>query len=165
MWNAVVANAKANNISNEESFQQLMDESRKERYQVRCMVMLNGVVATNWSGNWVNGLQDSLLKGAKISAGANASSGSTDSTTESGRESHDSRHDTSSRAAKDFKEASDYFTSRKTTTSGNITDNNASSRVDQFAASLSSAKTATTSIQPAGHAAMSTVRWRHAQRA
>ncbi|EKZ6388892.1 conjugal transfer mating pair stabilization protein TraG, partial [Klebsiella pneumoniae] len=29
MWNAVVANAKANNISNEESFQQLMDESRK----------------------------------------------------------------------------------------------------------------------------------------
>ncbi|MFM3408906.1 conjugal transfer protein TraG, partial [Klebsiella pneumoniae] len=25
MWNAVVANAKANNISNEESFQQLMD--------------------------------------------------------------------------------------------------------------------------------------------
>lgn len=104
------------------------------------MVMLNGVVATNWSGNWVNGLQDSLLKGAKISAGANASSGSTDSTTESGRESHDSRHDTSSQAAKDFKEASDYFTSRKTTTSGNITDNNASSRVDQFAASLSSAK-------------------------
>lgn len=102
--------------------------------------MLNGVVATNWSGNWVNGLQDSLLKGAKISAGADASSGSTDSTTESGRESHDSRHDTSSRAAKDFKEASDYFTSRKTTTSGNITDNNASSRVDQFAASLSSAK-------------------------
>lgn len=102
--------------------------------------MLNGVVATNWSGNWVNGLQDSLLKGAKISAGANASSGSTDSTTESGRESHDSRHDTSSQAAKDFKEASDYFTSRKTTTSGNITDNNASSRVDQFAASLSSAK-------------------------
>ncbi|MBL2624282.1 conjugal transfer protein TraG, partial [Klebsiella pneumoniae] len=29
MWNAVVANAKANNISNEESFQQLMDDSSK----------------------------------------------------------------------------------------------------------------------------------------
>jgi conjugal transfer mating pair stabilization protein TraG len=36
MWNAVVANAKANNISNEESFQQLMDESERN-YQVRCM--------------------------------------------------------------------------------------------------------------------------------
>jgi conjugal transfer mating pair stabilization protein TraG len=68
------------------------------------------------------------------------SSGNTDNVGTSGRESHDSRHDTSSQAAKDFKEASDYFTSRKTTTSGNITDNNASSRVDQFAASLSSAK-------------------------
>jgi conjugal transfer mating pair stabilization protein TraG len=29
MWNAVVSNAKANNISNEESFQQLMDDSSK----------------------------------------------------------------------------------------------------------------------------------------
>lgn len=29
MWNAVVANAKANNISNEQSFQNLMDESTK----------------------------------------------------------------------------------------------------------------------------------------
>ncbi len=30
MWNAVVANAKANNISNEQSFQNLMDESTRE---------------------------------------------------------------------------------------------------------------------------------------
>ncbi|MDR8577642.1 hypothetical protein XC71_08715, partial [Klebsiella pneumoniae] len=29
MWNAVVANAKANNISNEQSFQNLMDESTR----------------------------------------------------------------------------------------------------------------------------------------
>ncbi|HBR2700906.1 TPA: conjugal transfer mating pair stabilization protein TraG [Klebsiella pneumoniae] len=141
MWNAVVANAKANNISNEESFQQLMDESRKGT--------VSGEMYGNakWSsgdqlvgilGKWATGL--TAEGGAKISAGVNASSGSTDSTTESGRESHESRHDTSSQAAKDFKEASDYFTSRKTTTSGNITDNNASSRVDQFAASLSSAK-------------------------
>ncbi len=89
MWNAVVANAKANNISNEESFQQLMDESRKGTVSGEMYGNAKWVVATNWSGNWVNGLQDSLLKGAKISAGANASSGSTDSTTESGRESHD----------------------------------------------------------------------------
>lgn len=141
MWNAVVANAKANNISNEESFQQLMDESRKGT--------VSGEMYGNakWSsgdqfvgilGKWATGL--TAEGGAKISAGVNASSGSTDSTTESGRESHDSRHDTSSQAAKDFKEASDYFTSRKTTTSGNITDNNARSRVDQLSASLSSAK-------------------------
>ncbi|MGR8843442.1 conjugal transfer mating-pair stabilization protein TraG [Klebsiella pneumoniae subsp. pneumoniae] len=141
MWNAVVANAKANNISNEESFQQLMDKSTKGS--------LSGEMYGNakWNtgdqlagklGKWATGF--SAEGGVKASLGASVSSGSTDSTTESGRESHDSRHDTSSQAAKDFKEASDYFTSRKTTTSGNITDNNASSRVDQFSASLSSAK-------------------------
>ena len=141
MWNAVVANAKANNISNEESFQQLMDKSTK------------GAVSGEiyGGGKWSSGdqLAGKLGKlatgfsaegGFKGSVALSGTSGSSDSTTESGRESHDSRHDTSSQAAKDFKEASDYFTSRKTTTSGNITDNNASSRVDQFAASLSSAK-------------------------
>lgn len=141
MWNAVVANAKANNVSNEESFQQLMDKSTKGS--------LSGEMYGNakWNtgdqlagklGKWATGF--SAEGGVKASLGASVSSGSTDSTNESGRESHDSRHDTSSQAAKDFKEASDYFTSRKTTTSGNITDNNASSRVDQFSASLSSAK-------------------------
>ena len=141
MWNAVVANAKANNISNEESFQQLMDKSTK------------GAVSGEiyGGGKWSSGdqLAGKLGKlatgfsaegGFKGSVALSGTSGSSESTTESGRESHDSRHDTSSQAAKDFKEASDYFTSRKTTTSGNITDNNASSRVDQFAASLSSAK-------------------------
>lgn len=141
MWNAVVANAKANNISNEESFQQLMDDSAKSTQGVD----LYG--SGKWSsgdqlfgklGKWGAGL--SAEAGVKGSAGWTHSSGNTDNVGTSGRESNDSRHDTSSQAAKDFKEASDYFTSRKTTTSGNITDNNASSRVDQFAASLSSAK-------------------------
>ncbi len=141
VWNAVVANAKANNISNEESFQQLMDDSAKSTQGVD----LYG--SGKWSsgdqlfgklGKWGTGL--SAEAGVKGSAGWTHSSGNTDNVGTSGRESNDSRHDTSSQAAKDFKEASDYFTSRKTTTSGNITDNNASSRVDQFAASLSSAK-------------------------
>ncbi|HHT2142532.1 TPA: conjugal transfer mating-pair stabilization protein TraG [Klebsiella michiganensis] len=141
MWNAVVSNAKANNISNEESFQQLMDKSTKGS--------VSGEMYGNakWSsgdqlggklGKWATGF--SADGGVKASLGASASSGSTDSTNESGRESHDSRHDASSQAAKDFKEGSDYITSHKTSTSGNTTDNNASSRVDQFSASLSSAK-------------------------
>ncbi|MEF0621598.1 conjugal transfer protein TraG, partial [Klebsiella pneumoniae] len=141
MWNAVVANAKANNISNEESFQQLMDDSSKRTQS------FDAHVSGKWSsgdqlfgklGKWGSGFSAEV--GGKGSAGWGHSSGNTDNVGTSGRESNDSRHDTSSQAAKDFKEASDYFTSRKTTTSGNITDNNASSRVDQFAASLSSAK-------------------------
>lgn len=141
MWSAVVSNAKANNISNDESFQQLMDDSSKRTQS------FDMHASGKWSsgdqlfgklGKWGTGLSAEV--GGKGSAGWGHSSGNTDNVSSSGRESHDSRHDTSSQAAKDFKEASDYFTSRKTTNSGNITDNNASSRVDQFAASLSSAK-------------------------
>ncbi|HIF5913935.1 TPA: conjugal transfer mating-pair stabilization protein TraG [Raoultella ornithinolytica] len=141
MWNAVVSNAKANNISNDESFQQLMDDSSKrtQSFDIHASGKWNsGDQLFGKLGKLGTGLSAEV--GGKGSAGWAHSSGDTDNVSSSGRESHDSRHDTSSQAAKDFKEASDYFTSRKTTTSGNITDNNASSRVDQFAASLSSAK-------------------------
>lgn len=46
MWNAVVANAKANNISNEESFQQLMDDSSKRTQSFDAHV----------SGKWSSGI-------------------------------------------------------------------------------------------------------------
>lgn len=135
MWNAVVANAKANNISNEESFQQLMDESRKGTVSGE---MYGSAKASG--GFEIFGTGGRAEVGGKISINGTASTGSTDMVGQSGRKSEDSRHDISGQAAKDFKEGSDYFTSQKTSTSGNITDNNASSRVDQFAASLSSAK-------------------------
>ncbi|BCH47607.1 conjugal transfer mating-pair stabilization protein TraG [Klebsiella michiganensis] len=141
MWNAVVANAKANNISNEQSFQNLMDESTRGTISGELYggaKIDSSDAALGKIGNWVTG--GSIFGGVKVAASGAASTGSTDTVGRSGRHSEDNRHDTSSQAAKDFKEASDYFTSRKTTTSGNITDNNASSRVDQFAASLSSAK-------------------------
>lgn len=141
MWNAVVSNAKANNISNEESFNQLMEDSSKRAQSFDAHVsgkLSSGDQLFGKLGKWGTGLSAEV--GAKGSAGWTHNSGDTDSIGSSGRQSHDSRHDTSSQAAKDFKEASDYFTSRKTSTSGNTTDNNASSRVDQFAASLSSAK-------------------------
>ncbi|HBX7137899.1 TPA: conjugal transfer protein TraG, partial [Klebsiella pneumoniae] len=135
MWNAVVSNAKANNISNEQSFQNLMDENT--RGSIAGEVYGSAKVS---GGFEVFGNGGKAEAGGKASITGSASTGSTDTVGQSGRNSEDKRHDTSSQAAKDFKEASDYFTSRKTSTSGNTTDNNASSRVDQFAASLSSAK-------------------------
>ncbi|ECH7506172.1 conjugal transfer protein TraG, partial [Salmonella enterica] len=54
--------------------------------------------------------------------------------------SHDARHDIDAKASRDFKEASDYFTSRKVSESGSHTDNNADSRVDHLSAALNSAK-------------------------
>ncbi|AUW02024.1 conjugal transfer mating-pair stabilization protein TraG [Klebsiella michiganensis] len=141
MWNAVVSNAKANNISNEQSFQNLMDETS------RGSITGEAYGGAKWSsGDQLAGKFGKLLTGAsveggvKVAASGTGSTGSTDTVGQSGRHSVDTRHDTSSQAAKDFKEGSDYITSHKTSTSGNTTDNNASSRVDQFSASLSSAK-------------------------
>lgn len=56
------------------------------------------------------------------------------------RASHDARHDIDAKASEDFKEASDYFSSRKVSEAGSHTDNNADTRVDQLSAALNSAK-------------------------
>ncbi|HDY0152345.1 TPA: TraC family protein [Escherichia coli] len=64
----------------------------------------------------------------------------TDTASSNTQSSHNARHDIDARATQDFKEASDYFTSRKVSESGSHTDNNADSRVDQLSAALNSAK-------------------------
>ncbi|EPG8314454.1 conjugal transfer mating-pair stabilization protein TraG [Klebsiella aerogenes] len=135
MMNAVDSYAKANHISRDEAFSQLMDKSVKGAVsgEIYGSARAGAGFELFGSGGHVEG-------GGKVSVSGTASSGSQDNTSESGRHSNTNNHDSSSQAVKDFREASDYLTSHKTTTSGNITDNNASSRVDQFAASLSSAK-------------------------
>ncbi len=60
MWNAVVANAKANNISNEQSFQNLMDES------TRGTVTGEAHVGARWSsGDQLAGKIGKLATGAR----------------------------------------------------------------------------------------------------
>ena len=135
MMNAVDSYAKANHISRDEAFSQLMDKSVKGA--------VSGEIygsARAGAGFELFGTGGHVEGGGKVSVSGTASSGSQDNTSESGRHSNTNNHDSSSQAVKDFREASDYLTSHKTTTSGNVTDNNASSRVNQFAASLSSAK-------------------------
>ena len=135
MMNAVDSYAKANHISRDEAFSQLMDKSVKGA--------VSGEIygsARAGAGFELFGTGGHVEGGGKVSVSGTASSGSQDNTSESGRHSNTNNHDSSSQAVEDFREASDYLTSHKTTTSGNVTDNNASSRVDQFAASLSSAK-------------------------
>ncbi|WP_370612186.1 conjugal transfer mating-pair stabilization protein TraG [Klebsiella aerogenes] len=135
MMNAVDSYARANHISRDEAFSQLMDKSVKGA--------VSGEIygsARAGAGFELFGTGGHVEGGGKVSVSGTASSGSQDNTSESGRHSNTNNHDSNSQAVKDFREASDYLTSHKTTTSGNVTDNNASSRVDQFAASLSSAK-------------------------
>ena len=135
MWNAVDSYAKSNHISRDEAFSQLMDKSVKGAVSGEMYggASLKGGIELFGTGGHVEG-------GVRASVSGTASSGSQDNVSESGRKTNTDNHDTSSQAVKDFRESSDYLTSQKTSTSGNATDNNASSRVDQFSASLSSAK-------------------------
>lgn len=78
MWNAVVANAKANNISNEESFQQLMDDSAKSTQGVDLFgsgKWSSGDQLFGKLGKWGTGL--SAEAGFKGSVGWAHSSGNT----------------------------------------------------------------------------------------
>lgn len=133
--NAVDAYSKANHISREEAFSQLMDKSIKGS--------LSGEIygsARAGAGFEVFGTGAHVEGGGRVSVSGSVSSGSQNNISESQRQADTTRREQSSQAVEDFRESSDYFISRKTSHSGNVTDNTASSRIDQFAASLSSAK-------------------------
>ncbi|EPT1469395.1 conjugal transfer mating-pair stabilization protein TraG [Escherichia coli] len=135
MRSAVESYAKAHNISNEQATRELASRS------TRGSAGMYGDVHAGWQfepkfmgvGGGVGGKVGGRASIDWSDDDAHeASSGS--------RGSHDARHDIDARATQDFKEASDYFTSRKVSESGSHTDNNADSRVDQLSAALNSAK-------------------------
>ncbi|EGT8840209.1 conjugal transfer mating pair stabilization protein TraG [Escherichia coli] len=135
MRSAVESYAKAHNISNEQATRELASRS------TRGSAGMYGDVHAGWPfepkfmgvGGGVGGKVGGRASIDWSDDDAHeASSGS--------RGSHDARHDIDARATQDFKEASDYFTSRKVSESGSHTDNNADSRVDQLSAALNSAK-------------------------
>ncbi|EMX28171.1 conjugal transfer mating-pair stabilization protein TraG [Escherichia coli] len=135
MRSAVESYAKAHNISNEQATRELASRS--------------ATASAGLYGDAHAGLdaKPSLFGvrvdvGAKVGGRASIDGSDLDSheASSGSRSSHDARHDIDARASKDFKEASDYFTSRKVSESGSHTDNNADSRVDQLSAALNSAK-------------------------
>ncbi len=135
MRSAVESYAKAHNISNEQATQELASTSTR----------LSGGMYADAHAEW--GVKPKILGvggGVGIRGGFKGSLDATDddshSASSGSRATHDARHDIDAKASKDFKEASDYFISRKVSESGSHTDNNADSRVDQLSAALNSAK-------------------------
>ncbi|EKN2781858.1 conjugal transfer mating pair stabilization protein TraG [Salmonella enterica] len=135
MRSAVESYAKAHNISNEQATRELASTSTR----------LSGGMYADAHAEW--GVKPKILGvggGVGIRGGFKGSLDATDddshSASSGSRASHDARHDIDAKASKDFKEASDYFTSRKVSESGSHTDNNADSQVDQLSAALNSAK-------------------------
>ncbi|EMM4591140.1 conjugal transfer mating pair stabilization protein TraG [Salmonella enterica] len=135
MRSAVESYAKAHNISNEQATQELASKSTRA----------SGGMYADAHAEW--GIKPKIFGvggGVGVKGGFKGSLDVTDddshSASSGSRAAHDARHDLDAKATQDFKEASDYFTSRKVSESGSHTDNNADSRVDQLSASLNSAK-------------------------
>ncbi|ELN0459089.1 conjugal transfer mating pair stabilization protein TraG [Escherichia coli] len=135
MRSAVESYAKAHNISNEQATQELASRS------TRASAGMYGDAHAEW------GIKPKILGvggGAGVRGGGRAGIDWEDNDAHTAssntQSSHNARHDIDARATQDFKEASDYFTSRKVSESGSHTDNNADSRVDQLSAALNSAK-------------------------
>ncbi|KAA5922285.1 conjugal transfer mating pair stabilization protein TraG [Pantoea sp. Bo_2] len=135
MRSAVESYAKAHNISNDQATQELATRSTRDSLGFYGDAHVKGSMGVSVLGTGVQvGGQSGVKAGRDFedNDSHNASNGS--------RVSQDARHDVDAKASQDFKEASDYFTSRKVSESGSHTDNNAASRADQLSASLSSAK-------------------------
>lgn len=135
MRSAVESYAKAHNISNEQATQELASRS------TRTSAGIYGDASAEW------GIRPKILGvggGVGVKAGGRAgidwNDDDTHQASSSSRASQDVRHGVDAKATQDFKEASDYFTSRKVSESGSHTDNNADSRVDHLSAALNSAK-------------------------
>ncbi|HAE3329529.1 conjugal transfer mating pair stabilization protein TraG (plasmid) [Salmonella enterica subsp. enterica serovar Dublin str. CFSAN000517] len=135
MRSAVESYAKAHNISNEQDTQELASRS------TRTSAGIYGDAHAEW------GIRPKILGvggGAGVKGGGKAGIDWEDNDSHQASSnthaSHNTRHDVDAKATQDFKEASDYFTSRKVSESGSHTDNNAESRVDHLSAALNSAK-------------------------
>lgn len=135
MRTAVESYAKAHNISNDQATQELASRSSRASAGLYGDASAHGGIGVKVFGT---GGGVSFRAGGKT--GIDWSDNDLHQASSSTRASQDARHDIDAKSTKDFKEASDYFTSRKINESGSHTDNNAASRADQLSASLSSAK-------------------------
>ncbi|WP_448868836.1 conjugal transfer mating-pair stabilization protein TraG [Enterobacter ludwigii] len=135
MRSAVESYAKGHNISNEQATQELASRSTRASTGLYGDVNANGGIGIKafGTGGGIN-----FKAGARV--GVDGEDLDSHQASSSSRSSQDARHDVDARATKDFKEASDYFTSRKLNESGSHTDNNATSRADQLSIALNSAK-------------------------
>ncbi|HAF5680247.1 TPA: conjugal transfer mating-pair stabilization protein TraG [Salmonella enterica subsp. enterica serovar Muenchen] len=135
MRSAVESYAKAHNISNEQATRELASRSTRASTG-----MYGDAYAKGHLGLSMLGTGGGVGFQAGVKASVDGSDDDSHEASSGSRASHDARHDIYAKASRDFKEASDYFTSRKVSESGSHTDNNADSRVEHLSAALNSAK-------------------------
>ena len=137
MMSAAESYAKANNISTQEAFNELMTKSSEGSVNA-------GIQAKVDSGDQAIGKIGKIVTGASVQAsggvGYKGTSGSSSGTQNTDSSTVDHRHDRNSQIVDDFRQARDMVISSRVSDSGNHTDNASTSNLQQFAASLSDAK-------------------------
>lgn len=131
MMSAAESYAKANNISTQEAYNNLMDISNQ------------GSVSAGIKGTAGGGLNLGVVKfGAEgsVSGDLRHSTGSSRGVQDSGSQTQDSRHDQNSQAVNDFRQGMDMVKSSRITDGANHSENAASSNVQQLAATLNDAE-------------------------
>ena len=131
MMSAAESYAKANNISTQEAYNKLMDISNQ------------GSVSAGIKGTAGGGLNLGVVKfGAEgsVSGDLRHSTGSSRGIQNSDSHTQDMRHDQNSQAVNDFRQGMDMVKSSRITEGANHSENNASSNVQQLAATLNDAE-------------------------
>jgi len=137
MMSAAESYAKANNISTQEAYNQLMSKSVEGSVNAGVSGKFNsGDQALGKIGKWATGVSAEAHAGAEFKG----ASGSSHGTQETNSNNHDMRHDQNSQTVNDFRQGMDMVKSSRVTDGANHTENAASSNVQQLAATLNDAE-------------------------
>lgn len=137
MMSAAENYAKANNISTQEAYNQLMSKSVEGSVNAGASGKFNtGDQAFGKIGKWATGVSAEAHLGAEVKG----ASGSSHGTQETHSSNQDMRHDQNSQAVNDFRQGMDMVKSSRITEGANHSENAASNNVQQFAATLNDAE-------------------------
>ncbi len=141
MMSAAESYGKAHNISTQEAYNQLMDITNQGSGGAGMSANVkvdSGDQLVGKLGKWASGV--SVGGEAHINTDWRHTSGSAHGTQDTHSEGKDFRHDENSQTVKDFRQGMDMVTSARVSESGNQTDNQSNSQVEQYAATLNDAK-------------------------
>ncbi|ATX99175.1 TPA: conjugal transfer mating pair stabilization protein TraG [Citrobacter freundii] len=141
MMSAAESYAKANNISTQEAYNQLMSKSQEGSFNAGGKIYGKadiGDSAIGKIGKWTLGASGGVEGHTGVEyKGTDGSSHGTQNTNSS---TQDLRHDKNSQAVNDFRQGMDMVTSSRVSDGSNHTENAATSNVQQFAATLNDAE-------------------------
>lgn len=141
MMSAAESYGKSHNISTQEAYNHLMDITNQGSGGAGISANVkadSGDQLVGKVGKWATGV--SVGAEAHVNADWKHTSGSAHGTQDTNSEGKDFRHDENSQTVKDFRQGMDMVTSARVSESGNQTNNQSNSLVDQYASTLNDAK-------------------------